>query len=200
MYAGFLAWLNRYSGETDLCVGSGFANRRPEVEHLLGMFVNTVVLRCPVDPRRPFTDLLSRAHAEVVGATENQEFPFVPLVRRLRPDRDLSYNPFFQVMFSFHDAPAARLDFAGAPARVFEHANGSAKTDLNVIVIPRADAAEPGRTGESLTVLWEYSSDLFDPSTAERMIAQYLGLLDAVTQAPRTPVWQLSLVTAAVRG
>ncbi len=187
-YAGFIAWLHRYTGERDLCVGSGFANRRPDTENVIGMFVNTVVLRTQIRPVMRFEDLLRASWETVLGATANQEYPFVRLVRELRPERDLAYNPLFQVMFSFHDAPAPRLDFGGAPVSVFEHANGSAKADLNVIIIPR-----DGSPGEPVSILWEYSADLFDRSTAERMVAQYVHLLDAVVHDPLLRVWQLSL-------
>jgi amino acid adenylation domain-containing protein len=188
-YAGFVAWLHRYSGERDLCVGSGFANRRPETEDVIGMFVNTVVLRCRVRPAMAVSDLLTEARDVVLGATAHQEYPFVRLVQQLRPERDLSYNPLFQVMFSFHDAPATRLELGGAPVTVFEHHNGSAKADLNVIMIPRA-----GSPDEPMTLLWEYSSDLFDHETAERMVGQYLGLLAAAVRRPDLPLWQLPLV------
>ncbi|MBB5867836.1 acyl carrier protein [Allocatelliglobosispora scoriae] len=201
MLAGFVTWLHRYTGERDLCVGSGFANRQRETEDLIGMFVNSVVLRCRVAGSASYLDVLREVRQAVLGASEHQAYPFVRLVQELRPGRDLSVNPLFQVMFSFHDTPARQLDFDGSPVSILERANGSAKTDLNIVVIPRAERLLGGRDehADQVTVFWEYNSDLFDPATAEQMVEQYRLILTAAVADPAAPVWRLPIVSAAQR-
>ncbi|MEU6602683.1 condensation domain-containing protein [Streptomyces flaveolus] len=124
--------------------------------------------------------------ATVLDAAAHQEFPFVELVRAVRPPRDLSANPLFQVMFSFHDTPVEDLSMAGAPVRVLEHANGTAKTDLNVIVIPHGvrRVGSDGFADDRIAVLWEYSSDLFDEATMRELSDTYTGLLHSLVTAP----------------
>ncbi|GAA1973293.1 non-ribosomal peptide synthetase [Kitasatospora viridis] len=190
MLAAFVLLLHRRTGERDLCVGSGFANRRKETEHLIGMFVNSVVLRNEVPAGASFRDLLAGARKTVVDAAANQEFPFVELVRALRPPRELSANPLFQVMFNFHDTPTEELTLAGAPVAVYEHENESAKTDLNIIVIPHGSrrVGTEDYLDDRMTVLWEYSADLFDRATVEAMAAEYVELLTAALADPDAPV------------
>jgi amino acid adenylation domain-containing protein len=202
MTAGFATWLNRYTGASDLCIGSGFANRRqPETQRLIGMFVNTVVLRLQVDPEAPFRRLAGTVRDVLVGGGAHQERPLAEGTRRLRPDRDPAYNPFFQVMFSFHDSPMRQPEFGGSPATVYEVANGSAKLDINVVVVPRADqqVGDQPLRDERVTVLWEYNSDLFDRSTAERMAAHYVRLLEALVADPDQAPCRMPLLDLAER-
>ncbi|WP_083975621.1 non-ribosomal peptide synthetase [Kitasatospora mediocidica] len=190
MLAAFAVLLQRRTGGRDLCVGSGFANRRGETEDLLGMFVNSVVLRCPVPAGASFRAVLGEARRTVLGATAHQDYPFVELVRALRPPRDLGVNPLFQVMFNFHDTPATELALGGSPVTVFEHANGSAKTDLNIIVIPHGvrRVGEDDFLDDRMTVMWEYSSDLFDLDTVRSMADEYVHLLETLIATPDAPL------------
>jgi non-ribosomal peptide synthetase component F len=196
LFTAFVCWLQRCSGQSDLCIGTGFANRRiPRTEHLIGMLVNTVVLRCQASPDSTFREVLAHAGEVVIEAAANQEYPFARLVEHLRPQRDLSRNPFFQVMFSFHDTPARPIHFGGSPATIYERHNGSAKVDLNLTVIPRAERqiGEADLTDERITVLWEYNGDLFDESTAEQMAAQFVSVVEQVTAGPDILLRKLSL-------
>jgi len=201
MLSAFAIWLLRRTGERDFCVGAGFANRRRQTEDLIGMFVNTVVLRCRPTPEASFREVLAGVRSAVLEAAEHHDYPFVRLVQELRPERDLSFNPLFQVMFSFHDTPARPLDFGGSPATIVERANGTAKADLNIVAIPRAERLQGRRDehGDAVTVYWEYNSDLFDADTARRMTEQYALLLSAAVADPDAPVWGLGMVGAAER-
>ncbi|SOD02868.1 amino acid adenylation domain-containing protein, partial [bacterium JGI 053] len=198
MTAAFGVLLSRWSGQPDLNLGTGIANRRQgETQALIGMFVNSVVVRVALDDDPPFAALARRVHAQVLAAADHQELPFEALVDALRPARSLGHNPLFQAMFSFHDSPVPELRLPGLEVEVVPGlSNGSAKFDLNVIAIPRAEQrVGQGRVGEAdgITLVWEYSSDLFDAATIEAMVRQYRTLLEAVAAEAGTRVSRLPL-------
>jgi len=189
-------------------VGVGVANRRvQESEALLGMIVNTLVLRGDLGGDPTFRELLARVRQITLDAYAHQDMPFEILVRELQPQRRLSHNPLFQVMFSFHDSATPYLNFAGMRVRHQGHSNRSAKTDLNVIVVPRAEQRvglarpAPGEDDEPdwAYVRWEYSRDMFDPSTIERMNGHYLNLLRAIVADPDRRIAELPLLSAGER-
>lgn len=203
MLAGFKALLHRYSGQRDILVGTAAANRRlEEVEHMLGMVVNTLVLRSQVDARQGFSQLLQKVGETSLGAFAYQDMPLDKLIERLDPERDLSRNPLFQVMFSFHDSPVPDLDFAGLTGEVTERHNGSAKADLNIVGIPRAEQRLGGRVNEAkqgITLIWEYSTDLFERTSMERMVTQYQTLLTSAASIAGQMVGGLELLREVER-
>jgi len=203
MLAVFDTLLYRYTGQRDLVLGSGLANRRlREAEGLVGMVVNTVVIRTALDGATTFRKLLEAVRRSTLELHLHQDLPFEKLVERLQPDRDLSHNPLFQVLFSFHDAPVPDLDLPGVAAELFEWHNGSAKTDLNVVVKPVAEQRVGRRASpedETLTMVWEYSGDIFERATIERMWGHYRNLLAAVVADPETTLSRLPLLTAVER-
>jgi amino acid adenylation domain-containing protein len=199
MYAGFAALLHRYTGQRDLLVGTGAANRTvPALEPLLGMFVNTLVLRTKVAADQPFSGLLEQVRQTVVETLAWSDTPVDAVIDAIGPARDASRTPLFQVMFSVHDSAVPDLDFGGLTGEVTVRANGTAKSDLNVIVIPRA-AQRLGRAArpedDDLTMIWEHSTDLFDDTTMSRMITHYLTLLADAVARPATQVRALRLRT-----
>jgi amino acid adenylation domain-containing protein len=192
LLAAFQAVLGRWTGSTDLAVGTPVAGRtRPETEDLVGFFTNTLVLRGDLAGDPAFTTHLDRVHATVTEAFAHQDVPFEHLVDVVRPDRDLSRNPLFQVMFELDHADGAldRLgDVAVAP---YEAAPDVAKFDLTVAV---------SRDGDNrLTCVFEYATALFDRTTIERLAGHYLTLLAGVAAAPGTRLGDLPLLTAAER-
>ncbi|MCX5205599.1 amino acid adenylation domain-containing protein [Streptomyces sp. NBC_00237] len=202
MLAGFYAVLGRCTGEEDLVIGSGFANRQmAQTEQLIGMLVNPVVLRCDIGGNPAFTTLVHRTRDTVLTASAHQEYPFLELVRHLNPDRDPTANPYFQLMFSSNDARLPDLELPGASATVFERDNGSAKADLNVIMIPRAEAEKgaDGRVDGRVTLLWEYNADLFDPGFMAELVESYLGLLSDAARHPDRRLSDLALLSAERR-
>jgi amino acid adenylation domain-containing protein len=201
MYAGFAALLYRYTGQQDLLVGTGAANRGlPEFEPLLGMIVNTLVLRTRVSAQMSFTDLLDQVQRSVVDALDWSDTPVDALIDAIGPVRDPSRTPLFQVMFSFHDSAVPDLDFGGLTGAVTERANGSAKCDLNVIVVPRAAqrlGREPRPEDDDLNLIWEHSTDLFDETTMSRMVTHYLNLLTDALARPGTGIGSLEVLSGA---
>lgn len=200
MFTAFLAVLQRYTARNDICVGSGIANRRwRETESMLGMVINNVVLRVDLSGDPDFRDLLRRVQQVTLGAYANQDVPFDQVVRALEQTRDASRNPLFQVMFGFHDSPLRNLDFPKLKTSLLcPLSNGSAKFDLNVIVIPRAEQ-RAGRTSEGLdagiTLVWEYNSDLFDDATMRRMIGHYQNVLHGIVADQTMRISELPLIS-----
>jgi amino acid adenylation domain-containing protein/non-ribosomal peptide synthase protein (TIGR01720 family) len=192
--------LGRSAGQAEFCVGSGIANRRfRETEGLLGMVINTVALRADLAGDPPCRALLARTRATTLAAYAHQDVPFDAVVEAVQPARDLSYNPLFQVMLGFHDAPLPALDLPGLAVELVEAiANGSAKFDWNLTVIPRAEQ-RLGRAGaaEGVTVIWEHDTDLFDRATVDRAIGHLETLLGALVAEPETRLADLPLLTAA---
>ncbi|HEX3126444.1 MAG TPA: amino acid adenylation domain-containing protein, partial [Thermoanaerobaculia bacterium] len=204
--SAFYALLYRYTGQEDILLGSGIANRRlRELEAMIGMVVNTVVLRTAVEGGITFRELAARARRTMLEAQAHQDLPFEKLVEELQPDRELSRNPLFQVLFSFHDSPVPDLDFAGLTGELYERHNGSAKSDLNVVAKPRAEqrlgfgSDHPADTADDMTFIWEYSGDLFEAATIDRMWAHYQALLAAFVEDPGRRISDLPLLTAAER-
>ncbi|HEY3606937.1 MAG TPA: amino acid adenylation domain-containing protein [Pseudonocardiaceae bacterium] len=199
MLTGFAALMSRYSGQRDVVIGSGVANRRlAEIEQMMGMVVNSVPLRVDLSGRPCFDELVSRVHATAGRAYEWQDVPLDRLVDALALPRDASRNPLFQVMFSFHDSQIPDLEFAGLQGTVTERHNGSAKTDLNIVVIPRAEQLAGHGVDDDdapITLIWEYATDLFDRSTMRAMVAHYFALLAAALAGPTVDFGRLPLLT-----
>ncbi len=200
MLAAFLVLLHRYSGQDDLSVGTAVANRRMrEVEQLIGPIVNNLVLRTDLAGNPTVRELLDRVRQVTLAAYNHEDLPFDRVVEVLKPMRHLSYNPLFQVMFSFHDSAMPELSLPGLDISLLEPiSNKSAKFDLDLLVIPRAEqrvqsGAKTGATG--ITLVLEYNTDLFDPATIEQMIEQYQTLLEGIVANPAQQVSQLPLLT-----
>ncbi|WYL93613.1 MAG: amino acid adenylation domain-containing protein [Gloeotrichia echinulata IR180] len=205
MFAVFVTMLYRYTGEEDLCVGSGVANRRwRETEGLIGMIVNNIVLRTDVSGNPTFRELLAQVRNVTLEGYANEDLPFDKVVEALKPERNLSYNPLFQVMFSFHDALLPNLNLPGLSIKQHEALNNkSAKFDLDVVVMPRfeqrvgrnSQEEVKGIETEGITLVWEYNSDLFNAATIERMMGEYQTLLEGILANPNQRISQYTLLT-----
>ncbi|WP_341528319.1 amino acid adenylation domain-containing protein [Nostoc sp. UHCC 0302] len=189
--ATFLVMLRRYTGQDDLCVGTAVANRRMrETEKLIGMIVNNLVLRTDLSGNPTFRELLDRVRQVSLEAFANEDLPFDKVVEVLKPVRNLSYNPLFQVMFSFHDSPRPDLTLPELNIKTnVALSNKSTKFDLDVVLIPQ----HGGEKG--ISVIWEYNTDLFDAATIQQMAEQYQTLLEGIVANPEQRVSELSLLT-----
>ncbi len=200
----FAGLLHRYTRQDDFCLGAGLANRRRrEIENVIGMVINTVALRLCLDGNPTFRELLEQVRRVTLEAHENQDLPFDRVVETLRPERSLSHLPIYQVVFAFHDSPMPEFELPGATMRITEALNnGSAKFDLSVVGIPRCErqsAVARAAGADRITLVWEYSSDLFDEATIERLAGHYVRLLEAVTADPTRPLAEPDLMTDAER-
>jgi amino acid adenylation domain-containing protein len=202
MQAAFNVLLARYTGQDDIVTATGVANRPlRETENMLGMVLNNVVLRSDLSGDPSFRELLARVRESTLHAFSNQHLPFEKIVDAVRPDRSLSYNPLYQVMFAFHDSPMPTLEFPDLTGTIQYPHNGSAKFDLNVIVEPRAERRiGPGEVpGERMIVDFEYSDDLFERSTIQRMMEQYGALLAAIVADPGAAISEFEIISSAER-
>jgi amino acid adenylation domain-containing protein len=191
LLAAFEVLLYRYTGQTDLAVGSPIANRkRSEVEHLIGFFVNSLVLRADVSGAPSFRELLGRVQNTVLEAFANQDVPFEKLVEEIRPERELSQNPFFQIMFALQNAPVETLALSGLTIETFDTDLTSTRFDVELHLWERADGL--------LAVIF-YRTDLFERDTIARMLGHYRQLLSAAVETPDLPIDALPLVDGAER-
>lgn len=191
LLAAFQVLLMRYSGQEDIAVGTPVAGRnRPELEDLIGFFVNTLVMRGDLGGNPRFVDLLARTRQHALDAYAHQDLPFEKLVEALKPERDMSRNPLFQVMFVLQNTPEAGLRLPGLESERLPLHNGTAKFDLS-FSFTEAHGVLHGHI--------EYSSDLFDPGRIQRLARHYRCLLEHLAAAPDTPVWQLPLLDTAER-
>ena len=192
LLAAFQLLLFRYSGQSDIAVGSPIANRiRNEMEPLIGCFINTLVFRTQVDGASGFLTLLEQVRRHCLDAHEHQQVPFERLVDELRVTRDRSRNPLFQVMFVLQNLPSEGLalpDLAVTPLNIHP---GMAKFDLTLALQEAADG--------SLNGALECATDLFYPATIARLAEHYHQLLAAILEEPSLPCGQLALLNQAQR-
>jgi amino acid adenylation domain-containing protein len=188
MLAAFEVLLSRYTGQQDILVGTPIANRnRAEVEGLIGLFANILPLRVRFDGDPTFRELVERVKETALGAYAHQDMPFERLVEELRPERSLSHNPLFQVMFSLQNAPRRAFQLNGLELKPLGGVTGTtAKFDLSVFLLE----SEEGRSGRI-----EYNTEIFDAETIERMLGHYLLLLENVIANPEMKVSTLTLLT-----
>ncbi|MFY0567266.1 non-ribosomal peptide synthase/polyketide synthase [Archangium lansingense] len=183
--------LSRYSGQQDVSVGSPIAGRtRPELEGLIGFFVNTLVFRSRLPPELTFRELLAQVKGAALGAAEHQDVPFEKLVEVLQPARNPSRSPFFQVTFTLQNTPPVRLELPGLSLRVLETELETVKFDLSLVL-----EESPEGLGGALN----YNTDLFDASTAGRMMGHYRTLLEAIVAGEDRRLGELPLLTASER-
>jgi hypothetical protein len=183
LLAGWQTLLYRYSGQSDIVVGSPVAGRnRVEVEGLIGFFVNMLALRGRLDPEMMFRTLLNQAREVCLGAYAHQGLPFEKLVEELQPERTLSHSPIFQVSFALQNAPKEGLRFEGLKLGMAELETGVAKFDILLGLL---------ETGRGLLGGVEYNTDLFDVATIERLMGHYANLLASVVADPQQRLAEL---------
>jgi len=189
------AWdllLARYAGEGDVAVGTTLSSRnRPEVAGLVGLFVDTLVLRVEVVPEEGFRALLARARAAALEAFARRDVPFERLVEEVQPERDLSRNPLFQVMLAPQVAFPEPVEVPGATLVPEPLDGGSSILDLTLYTWERS--------GGGLGAALEYATDLFEAATVERMAAHLGEVLRAVASAPDLAVAEVPFLLPAER-
>jgi amino acid adenylation domain-containing protein len=184
LLATFAVLMARRSGQDDIVIGTPIAGRtQPEIEGLIGFFVNSLVLRIDVSGDPSFLELLARVRDTCLDAFAHQELPFERLVEELNPGRDPSRNPLFQVTFQLVNAPTLGRAGGGRTAGV-EVQRGSAIFDLAFTLIDAPD---------SYRGMIEYSTDLFDANTIVRTADEFTILLKAAVASPDTPISCLSV-------
>ncbi|MGW0801473.1 amino acid adenylation domain-containing protein [Nonomuraea sp. NPDC002799] len=189
LLSAFALVLGRWSGRTDLVIGTPVAGRpAPELEELVGFFVNTLVVRVDLAGDPSFAELLERVRESSAQSQAHQQVPFAALVDALQPERELSHPPLVQVQFGLHRQERARWRLGAAEAVQLPADTGTAKFDLTVTVVDC--------DGE-LRVELEYATALFDAATAGRLAAHWQTVLDGLLAAPHLPVSHVGSLPAA---
>lgn len=174
LQAAFNLLLYRYTAQEDIIVGSPVANRnRDELEPLIGFFVNTLALRTDLSGNPSFGELVGRVRKACLDAFANQDYPFEKIVDDLQPERDLSRNPLFQVMFALQNAPEDRLEIPDLSFSVLDLQRTTAQFDI---------VLDMWETEGGLLGVFEFSTDLFDESTIKCMAEHLTTLLRGVAE------------------
>jgi amino acid adenylation domain-containing protein len=184
--AAYAILLSRYAGQDDVCIGTVVANRdRPELEALIGIVLNTLVLRLHVDGRRSFDDMLKLTRETILDAYSHQDLPFERLTDLQAAQRDSSYSPFFQTMLILQNAPLTGVALPGVRGRIDDAERAVSIYDLSLNVIER--------NGNMFAYL-EYKTELFDDATIRRMSQHFIQLLEAVAADSSTSIDALPML------
>ncbi|HEX3528277.1 MAG TPA: amino acid adenylation domain-containing protein, partial [Thermoanaerobaculia bacterium] len=195
MFMTFLAifevLLLRYSGQSDIVVGSATAARNhPDLEGLIGLFLNMLVLRVDLAGNPGFGEAVQRVRRTTLEAYEHQDLPFEMLVDEIQPERDPSRNPLCQVLLMYQNYPAESRELSGYALKLMRVDSGTAKFDLILFLDDI-----PGGVQAKL----EYNADLFDAATAGRMLGHFEILLQATVDKPGEVLSRLPLLTEGER-
>ncbi|MEJ8545836.1 amino acid adenylation domain-containing protein [Brevibacillus borstelensis] len=187
MLAAYQLLLSRYAQQDDIAVGTPIANRnREEIENVIGFFVNTLVLRTKITPTSSFYELLQQVKQMTVEAYEHQDIPFEKLVAEVKPTRDTSYSPLFQVFFALQNAPEGSIELEELTISSIDVEVEAAKFDLTLSV---------WEENERIAGYWEYNTDLFEKATIQRMIRSFTALLEKILAHPEAPLSSMSLLS-----
>lgn len=187
--AAYNILLQRYSGSDDIAVGTPITGRtREEVEHLIGVFINSLILRNDLSGNPNFGKFLRQVRDSSLEALENQDLPFECLVRELRPERDQSRNPLFQVNFNHHRSFARAGSFGGVFLTPIPSRSPGTIFDLHFFMVERK---------EGWRASCDYSTELFSRASADRMLGHFKRLLEDIAAHPEKPIDELEILTAS---
>jgi amino acid adenylation domain-containing protein len=189
--AGFLTLLCRHSGQTDLVIGTPSAGRgRLEFETMIGLFVNLIIVRGDLAGDPSFATVLGRVRRTILEALSHQNLPFEVIVEDLKPVREPGREPFLQVAFGYENVPRAESASAELRLRALEYEVTRVKLDLDLSL-----GEEKGWLAGAL----EYSTDLFDPATAERLMEHFQRLLESAIADPGRRISDLDMLLTSER-
>jgi len=185
MLSAFAVLLYRYTGQKDLCIGTPISGRKlREEEDLVGLFVNMLPLRCEVEGRQSFDDLLQQIGSAVLKDFDHSDVPFQKLVTELHPQRSQVHSPLFQIMFALNPKGAG-------DDRQLETFNGTAKFDLTLQVAEQQD---------TLDAHFEFRTDLFSRTDIERFSRHFIQLAESLVTSPRQEIGSAALLTEEDNG
>jgi amino acid adenylation domain-containing protein/non-ribosomal peptide synthase protein (TIGR01720 family) len=191
MLAAFQTLLFRYTGQEDIVVGSPIANRnRTEIEGLIGFFVNSLAMRTDLSGNPTFSELIRRVQGVALGAYEHQDLPFEKLVERLNPERDMSHNPLFQIMFAIQSLSVEELQLPGLTLSPFSIERVTASFDIELHLWEKP---------EGLSGMVVYNIDLFDDATIARLVGHYETLLESIVADPDQRISDVQILSDTER-
>ena len=191
LLAVFYVLIQRHSGRNDFAIGVPTAGRtQTATENMVGLLLNTLVLRARLDPDTPFEGVLAAARDQTLSAFAHQDTPFETLVQALNPERSLAYSPLFQVMFALQNVPPATLALDGVTATDVTPPPATAKYDVWLSL----EEQGPGIGG-----FLEFNTDLFDAETAGRLTRRFIALAESACATPAAPIARLDVLDAEER-
>jgi non-ribosomal peptide synthetase component F/alpha-ketoglutarate-dependent taurine dioxygenase len=191
LLAGFQSLLSRYSGQTDVVVGTDVANRQHgQTECLIGFFINQLVLRTSLSGDPTFREILRRVKEVCLGAYAHQELPFEKVVEELQPERSLSHSPLFQVKLVLQNVPQTKAVINELTLELMDLDTDTVKYDIALFLLV---------TERKIIGFWKYRTDLFDAGTIKQMIRQYQTLLHNAANQPDVYLSKLELLTETER-
>jgi hypothetical protein len=187
LLAAFQTFMHRYSGQSDIVIGTDLANRnRAEIEPLIGFFVNILPMRADFSGEPSFREMTRRTQKVALEAYAHQDLPFEKLVAALKLERDLSRHPIFQVIFVLQNAPAGNLELGELVLKPVPIECHSVKFDLAMFMTER---------GDTLVGYLDYNTDLFHSARISRMIGQFQRLLEELTARPDASVGSAEILS-----
>lgn len=189
LFTAFMLLLSTYSTDQEVVVGTPVSGRtHPDVQEMIGMFVNTVVIREDFEQEATFNQLVAKVKDKFLSAYENQDYPFDQLVEALVPKRDASRNPLFDYTFVYQQGNSENLHLGQAVLSDYPLEQRISKFDVTLTA---------SDTGDRYLFNWEYSLALFEEATIQRFAQHYLNLLDQVLVTPRQALSALSYLDQA---
>ncbi len=187
LMAAWAVVLARLSGQEDVVIGTPTANRgRPEIEGLIGFFVNTLALRLDLSGEPTVAALLGRVKERALEAQAHQDIPFEQVVEVVQPARTMAHSPLFQVLFAWQNAPMGSLELPGLTLEPIESASRTAaKFDLSLTLHEAAGRIVGGV---------EYATALFDAPTIDRYLGYLRRVLAAMVADERQTVGRLPML------
>jgi non-ribosomal peptide synthetase component F len=191
LLTAFKILLYKYTAQEDIIIGTAVLNRdRPELEPLIGFFVNMLPIRTDLSGNPRFRYLLRRVKESVVGAFAHQEMPFEKLVEEIQPERELGQMPLFNITFGVQNAPVEEVRLSGLEISPVATEQESARFDLTLWITEGAEALEAG---------WTYSTDIFDEETIIRLHGHLESLLFNIAARPDATLDDIELLSDAER-
>ncbi|MBN2524267.1 MAG: amino acid adenylation domain-containing protein [Bacteroidales bacterium] len=187
MLSIFSMLIQRYSGESDFCIGTPVSNRpNSKLEKIFGMFVNTIVLRQQFDGIKTFKDLVNFTKKTVLDAIAHQDLPFEKIVESLQPERSLMYNPIFQIAFAWQNNAGSSIEFENATGKRVAMTDGISPFDITVYM---------WQNGDIIEAEIEYNISLLNRKTILQFKENFLRLIRNITDNFEAPIAEISLVT-----
>ena len=191
LLTAFKLLLARYSGQSDILVGTAIANRNyREIESLMGFFVNTLALRTNLEGNPTFLELLQQVKQNTLEAYDHQDLPFEKLADELHIERSLSHHPIFQVAFALQNETQKTVQLPDLSLSPFEWENTTTLFDLSLAC---------RETSQGIVAEFEYATDLFTASTIQRMRENFVVLLEGIVTNPQQTINTLPLLTKSDR-
>jgi amino acid adenylation domain-containing protein len=186
-FAAYMILLRRYTGALDVAVGTPVTGRTSgELEPLIGVFINSLILRCDLAGNPELSSFVAQVRETALAALENQDLPFECLVRELRPERDQSRNPLFQINFNHHRSFAQSGTFGGVTLTPIPSRSPGTIFDLHFFMVERK---------EGWRASCDYSTDLFTRRSAERMLGHFKRLLEDIAENPGKRIEDFAILT-----